>query len=369
MEDIKLEKQLPVIKINFEEVKASLIEGASKYKGIIVTESTLKDCKIVQKQLSKTKSDLDTYRKTIKREMLKPVTIFEDQCKTLISLVAEVETPIKAAILIFDNEARAKKKLVAQIHIDKAIIDFQLDSKYGSRLIVLEEYSNVSVTVKKVIEDIEMKALLLQHEQQQEAEKLQIIKDTIENCNKDIDAKMSIEDFKMYMDEPTPIILNSITSRAERIKVNELKAVEDRKAKAEKEVLERIVKAEMAAVAQEQLIAKTARVNLELKEAIEREKKLNLENEKKAAEDAENLRLQTIEDNIVAELNKKLQAEEDKKREDEETIKVPVENVAEKQYFIEFRIECNAEKVTALSHFLKDNDYTYGVSNKGWLNE
>ena len=100
MLDIKLEKQLPVVQMNFEEVKASLIAGAEKYRGIVVTEESLKDCKVMQKELSKTKNSLDTYRKGIKKEMLIPVTAFENQCKELIGLVAEVESPIKDAIIL-----------------------------------------------------------------------------------------------------------------------------------------------------------------------------------------------------------------------------------------------------------------------------
>ena len=82
--------------MNFEEVKASLIEGAEKYKGILVTEDGLKDCKATQKDLASTRIKLDNYRKEIKKEMLKPIDVFESQCKELIALVAEVEKPVQA---------------------------------------------------------------------------------------------------------------------------------------------------------------------------------------------------------------------------------------------------------------------------------
>lgn len=49
MKEIQINKELPVIKMNFEEVKGSLQETMKKFEGIIVTEESLKDCKATQK--------------------------------------------------------------------------------------------------------------------------------------------------------------------------------------------------------------------------------------------------------------------------------------------------------------------------------
>jgi len=365
MLDIKLEKQLPVVQMNFEEVKASLIAGAEKYRGIVVTEESLKDCKVMQKELSKTKNSLDTYRKGIKKEMLIPVTAFENQCKELIGLVAEVESPIKDAITVFDDETREKKKLVAQSHVDKAIIDHLLNDKYGSQLIVQAEYLNVSMSIKKVKEDIEKRALLLQQEQQQESDNLQIIKDTIENANKSIDAKLDIQDFQNLINTDVPIsqVLSTIHDRAERTQTNEINAATEKAARAEKEVLERIAKAEREA-------AEKTRIE-----------ERNIQIAKEAAEDTERLRLKAIEDIATAAKNKaidKLEQEAKLKEltrninigtnsteEKEVTQREPQPN--EKLYFIEMRVEGTRQEVADLSQFLKTNDYNYKATDKGVL--
>ena len=261
MIDIKLEKQLPVVQINFDEVKASLISGSEKYRNLVVTEENLKDCKIMQKELSSTKKDLDTYRKDIKKEMLIPVTKFENQCKELIGLVVDVENPIKESILVFDDKAREVKREIAQEHINKLTTDLVLNDKYGSQLIVTSEYTNVNMSVKKIKEDIEKRASLLQQEMNQEAENLQIIKDTIKSVNTGIDVKMDIEDFKMIIEsDPISMVIRAINNRAERIKDNELKAVEDRKLKAEKEVLERIAQAEREATEKTRIEERNIRI-------------------------------------------------------------------------------------------------------------
>ena len=59
MKNLQVNKVLPVINANFEEVKVSLIETMEKYKGIVVTEDGLKDCKATQKDLAKIRNDID----------------------------------------------------------------------------------------------------------------------------------------------------------------------------------------------------------------------------------------------------------------------------------------------------------------------
>jgi len=94
MKEIVLNKQLPIINMNYEEVKASLIETTEKYKGIVVTEEGLKDCKATQKELAGVRNKIDDYRKAIKREMEKPIKSFEGQCKELIGLVESLSLTI-----------------------------------------------------------------------------------------------------------------------------------------------------------------------------------------------------------------------------------------------------------------------------------
>jgi len=138
VKEIVLNKQLPIINMNFEEVKASLIETTEKYKGIIVTEEGLKDCKATQKELAGVRNKIDDYRKAIKREMEKPIKEFEGQCKELIGLVEEAEKPIKDGILIFDNKRRDEKKLKALELINECVQALGLEEKYASRLTVLD---------------------------------------------------------------------------------------------------------------------------------------------------------------------------------------------------------------------------------------
>ena len=349
MIDIKLEKQLPVVQINFEEVKASLIAGSEKYKNLVVTEDGLKDCKTMQKELSSTRIKLDNYRKEVKKEMTKPITKFEDECKTLIALVTEVESPLKAGIEIFNQKARDEKKEIAIKIISEFITENKLEYKFSRELTVIDKYMNLTAKESEVSDDVSKRGFLLLQQQKTEIETLQIMNDTIVNLNKNIDAKLSIEDFQSLIDTNTsPVkIMAEINSRAERIKVNEIKAIEDRKVKAEKETLERIAKAEREAVEKTRIEERNVRI---VEENIEAEKLKTLK---------EKERLNNVE------YEAKLKLEHGAKFR-EMNRNIDLEPTTEKLYFIDMKVtNATLTEVRALSQFLKDNNYNYKATNKG----
>lgn len=224
MKEIVLNKQLPIINMNFEEVKASLIETTEKYKGIVVTEEGLKDCKATQKELAGVRNKIDDYRKAIKREMEKPIKSFEGQCKELIGLVEDAEKPIKDGILIFDNKRRDEKKLKALELINECVQALGLEEKYASRLTVLDKYLNLNGSVKSVREDIELRGNMLKNEQSMEKAKYEMLKGTIEttleSINKTIKTPLKYEDFKKYIDFgwDAARIIKEINDRAELIR-------------------------------------------------------------------------------------------------------------------------------------------------------
>lgn len=224
MEDLKVTKQLPVIKTNFEDVKTSLNGTIAKYKGIVVTEEGLQDCKATQKELAGLRNKIDDFRKTVKKDMEVPIKEFEGQCKELIGLISEAEQPIKEGISIFDNKRREEKRNKALELIEESIKEHQLSEKYAARLDVLDKYLNLSGSVKSVREDIDQRAINLAKEQEDEikAKEMQkaTILATIESVNVNINSKLKIEDFQRYIDMNYSLdkIVREITVRAEAIR-------------------------------------------------------------------------------------------------------------------------------------------------------
>ena len=220
MEDIKIvSESLPVIQINFDEMKTALTDTLKKYNGIVVTEETLSGCKTTQKELAGVRIKIDTYRKDKKKELSKPIEAFENQCKELISLIEKAEQPIKEGIKEFDDVKREEKRKVAEELIKTVIAETELNEKYGIRLDVLDKYCNLTAKDSEVRSDLETRAMTLRVEQDREAELIEIIKDTIEAENQRITAKLNFDDFRRLIDRgmQTKDILAEVKARAESI--------------------------------------------------------------------------------------------------------------------------------------------------------
>ena len=218
--EFKIEKEVvPVIKINFDELKTQLSNTLQDYKSLVVTEGNLSTCKAKQKELASIRVKIDNYRKEKKKELSKPITLFEAQCKDLVSLIEQAEKPIKEGIEVFDSQKRDSKRLQA-IELAKEVAEeYGLNEKYASRLGILDKYCNLSAKSNEVKEDLISKAITLKVEQDREMELIEIIKDTINSENEKINLKMKFEDFEKYinMGMSAREVIREIKSRAERI--------------------------------------------------------------------------------------------------------------------------------------------------------
>ena len=215
--DIKITKeQLPVIQINFDEIKANLSASMAKYKNIVVTEGTLSGCKATQKDLAGLRNKIDTYRTDKKKELSKPIVAFEEQCKELIGLVEQVERPIKEGISVFDDEKRAEKRRQAEEYIKEIAEESGLADKYAVRLTVIDKYCNLTAKKSDIIDDLKGRAFALKIEQDRETELLGIIQDTIAVENERLTRKMSLAEFHRLISggAPTKDIIAEIRARA-----------------------------------------------------------------------------------------------------------------------------------------------------------
>nr|DAE48765.1 MAG TPA: Protein of unknown function (DUF1351) [Caudoviricetes sp.] len=305
MKDIEINKQLPVITMNFEEVKASLVENMEKYKGIIVTEESLKDCKATQKDLAGLRNKLDSYRKDVKKEMEKPIKAFESDCKELIGLIAEVEAPIKAGITEFDNKRKEEKRKFADVKIFEICQKLGLEKKYADQLTVQDKYLNLSASAKSVVEDIEQRAEALKQQQNMDKVKAEMIKANIESAletvNLTLKTPLQYSDFEKYLalGWDGPRIVREINERAAQIRQAE-KAAEEMATK-------------------------------------------KIEEEKVSKEEVQ----------IPMDLKPKAPEVPKEVKEDEP------------KFFVDTYVEGTFEQIQNLSKFLKDNGYKYEVHSKG----
>lgn len=222
--DFKVEKEvMPVIKINFDEMKTALTETLTEYKGIVVTEQSLSTCKSKQKELASVRVKIDNYRKDKKKELTKPITAFENQCKELIALVEQAEQPIKDGIAVFDNKKKDEKFQTAEKLIKEVTGEQNLNEKYGARLTVLDKYCNLTAKEKDVKNDLIARAMTLKVEQDREEELIDIIKSTIDFENVKLYNKMKFEKFQRYIDlgMSAKEVVNEVRLTAEQIYITE----------------------------------------------------------------------------------------------------------------------------------------------------
>lgn len=223
MRDIEINKQLPVITMNFEEVKVSLQETMKKYEGIVVTEEGLKDCKATQKDLAGLRNKIDTYRKGVKKEMEAPIKEFEVKCKELISLISDVEKPIKEGIKIYDDKRREEKKQKALEIINAAIKNFELEKEFADKLDLKDSYLKLTGSIKSIKEDVEMRAMMLKREQEDKKTRIKMlevsVRNEIDRVNEKIKTKLDYEKFEVYVlkDYPLERILTEINKQADII--------------------------------------------------------------------------------------------------------------------------------------------------------
>ena len=227
--DIEIKEfQAPKIVINYEDLKAELEKSLENYKGLVVTEETLAGGKAAQKELASLRVKVDKYRKEKKKEVEKPIKVFEAQCKELISLIESVEQPIKDGIKVFDDQKREEKRQQALELIDEVAKSCELNAKYAAKLDVLDKYMNLTATAKGVKEDLETRAFALKVEQDREAERLEIIQSVLDSENARLNTKLQLSLWQSDIDAdvPTSEIINKIKAQAAIVYEAENKPVE-----------------------------------------------------------------------------------------------------------------------------------------------
>lgn len=145
------------IGFNFEELKTELAERLQYYNSLVVTEDAIKDAKTDRANLNKLRSAIDTRRKEIKKQYLKPLDEFEGKVKELLALIDQPIGAIDGQLATFeDTRKEGKRKEIeaayATIVTDELADIIPLDRIFDQR------WLNATMDMKKVEEA--MKALV-----------------------------------------------------------------------------------------------------------------------------------------------------------------------------------------------------------------
>jgi len=107
------------VDFNYKEIEAQLNKVLEKYKGLVFTDETVKDCKKTIADLRKGQKSLDDFRKDTKKILTESVTVFENDCKVLYKKFDEVIDPLKEQADHFETLRKEEKKKAVEQLIEK----------------------------------------------------------------------------------------------------------------------------------------------------------------------------------------------------------------------------------------------------------
>jgi len=219
----------PVI-IDFESLKNRLAVTLKDYEGIEVTEDTLPMAKKKQKEMAGMRTQLEEFRKKVKRLYTEPLELFETQMKSLVSMVKEAEEPIASDIKGFDDKRRAEKRETAERIIKEVSEEYELLPKFSAKIEMKKMYTNLTARESVVREDIENQAMVLKKQQDDEESVKESIRSAVDKVNESITAKLNPESYLSLIGRmESAEIITRIMERAEEIRKSESEPISEPK--------------------------------------------------------------------------------------------------------------------------------------------
>lgn len=129
MTDLNITHQLPVIKVNYDDVRADLEKRLEDYR-LAVTEDTVKDAKKAAAELSAMKKDFDERRKEVIRLVSAPIDAENKRLRDLISLIDDGRKHITDQVDVFENKRKAEAKDKAIAYLAEQRVEKGVDPEY-----------------------------------------------------------------------------------------------------------------------------------------------------------------------------------------------------------------------------------------------
>lgn len=235
-----------VIKANFDEVKKSLTDMVAPYKSVIVTDDAIAVSKGDRAKLRKLKTNIDDYRKTVKKVYSAPLTVFEGKCKELTDICDEGITNLDTQVKDFENRQKEEKnKRISEIYTEV----FEGYTEYLPLVeIASDRWLNKTYPIEDITQEIESA--------------LNRVKSEIESikCLSDDHADALLDRYRTTHSMTEVIKLHGALAEAEK------RAEENarRKAQEEAERKQRELETELKRQAEEQIAAAKAEAEKEL---------------------------------------------------------------------------------------------------------
>ena len=179
-----------VFKWNKDEIKTYFEAQLEKYKGLVVTEENYKEMVSAKNEIVKYRTTLDKFCKEKKRELKRPIELFEEEVNEVLKVVYDAEKPLAEQIKYFDEkEAEAKTEAINKF-IEKMVEKYGVREEYANQLQRDKRWLNKTAKMKDIETSIEGMMIEIAKRQQADddyqqilAEKEGMIEFIVDTCN------------------------------------------------------------------------------------------------------------------------------------------------------------------------------------------
>ena len=178
-----LQQSIPVVEFNKEDLRGYLELQLEKYKNLVVTAETEKDCKKVKAELGKLEKSIEDFRKSTKKAISEPITKFEEDCKELVALIHEVKHPIDVQLKEIEDARKAEKEVLIREEIAKIVTEYSLDEKHSAQIDIRATWLNKSTSMNKITTELKNLAETLKIAQMSVQKNIGLIRSTCELHN------------------------------------------------------------------------------------------------------------------------------------------------------------------------------------------
>lgn len=145
---------------NIQYLRQELTARLDYYKGVIVTEDTIKDAKADRANLNKLKAAIDDQRKEVKRQTMALYEPLEKECKELLAMIDEPIGVIDSQLKAFDEQKKAAKyqaltEFFAKVNtLDFVKIESVLNPKWANATAKLDALKDeMSGNIQRIVDD------------------------------------------------------------------------------------------------------------------------------------------------------------------------------------------------------------------------
>lgn len=175
---------------NKDEIKEYFEQQLEKYKDLVVTEDNYKDMVTAKNEIVKYRTTLDKFCKEKKRELKRPIEIFENEVNEVLKVVYDAEKPLAEQIKYFDEKEQQIKIDAINKFIDDMKTKYDVRDEYIEQLQRDKRWLNKTMKMKDIQTHIESMMIELQKRQQADddykqvlAEKQGMIEFIVDTCN------------------------------------------------------------------------------------------------------------------------------------------------------------------------------------------